>query len=191
MTSANNLPHDTLTVTKGPEDGVSFSLTSSPLALGRDPTCEVGLRLDITVQPFHARVSLAKGGYRVRRLTGAPVYVEGRGCGKLRSRVLRAGQVVKVGYSEMLLTCSPEGLVATRGSHWMESDFVWTLRILGRYVPRILSWILGRLWSVVRAAARHWFILGAGTVALLAAVFPPFREFLQSAWARILETFRR
>ncbi len=182
MNTIANLPHDVLTITKGPEDGVATPLTDSPLVLGRDPACPVGPRLDITVQPCHARLSIGRGGYRVRRLTSATVLVGGKRAGRILSRTLRSGQVLKAGYSELLLTCSPTGQAATRRPQWAESDAAWAVRLAAPAMTRGLRWMLVQLWALVPSVARHWLLLIIGIGILLAIYVPDVRALLAKSW---------
>ena len=170
--------HDTLTVTKGPEDGSEFALTTSPVFIGKDPSCLVQLQFDVNVRPVHARASVTGSGYRIRSAEGAPVYVADRRAGMIRSRTLRPGQIVRVGYTELVLGCAPEGQATTSSDRWTESDFVW----LGRAgASRIVS--LGRLLKVLagrlsKIALEHWTITTVLVLILLYFFVPQVWEWV-------------
>lgn len=170
--------HDTLTVTKGPEDGSEFVLTTSPVFIGKDSSCLVFLQFDVTVRPIHARASVAKNGYRIRSAEGAPVYVADRRAGMIRSRTLRPGQVVRVGYTELVLGCAPEGLAATSAERWTESDFAWLGRAgLSRIVSlgRLLKVLAGRL---LKFTLEHWLITTVLALILVYFFVPQVREWV-------------
>src|SRR5690606_5710267 len=88
---------DSFEIINGPEDGTEFPIARAPFDLGSDPGCGVAIRLDDAVVRFHARVTAVAGGYRIRRITDTPVYVNGLRVGRIRSRIVRAKDVVKVG----------------------------------------------------------------------------------------------
>ena len=172
--------HDTLTVTKGPEDGSEFVLTTSPVFIGKDSSCLVFIQFDVNVRPIHARASVIRNGYRIRSAEGAPVYVANRRAGMIRSRTLRPGQVVRVGYTELVLGCAPEGIAATASERWGESDLAWLGRAgisriaaLGRLLKHLGVRLLGGLLKVAR---EHWIIATVLLVALLYFFVPQVRE---------------
>lgn len=174
--------HDTLTVTKGPEDGSEFALTTSPVFIGKDSSCLVLLQFDVNVRPIHARASVAKNGYRIRSAEGAPVYVADRRAGMIRSRTLRPGQVIRVGYTELVLGCAPEGLAATSSERWTESDIAWLGRAgISRIAAlgRLLKGLAGRLLGgLLKIALEHWIISSVLLVAVLYLFVPQVREWM-------------
>jgi hypothetical protein len=126
---------DRFQVVNGPEDGTDFHIARTPADLGSDPGCAVYLRLDQDVRRFHARITVAPDGYRIRSKSNAGVRVNGRKTGSLRSRIMRNGDILRAGQTELCLRCAPEGLASrTRGMD-TESDLVWTLR-------RSFRWLL-------------------------------------------------
>lgn len=170
--------HDTLTVTKGPEDGSEFALTTSPVFIGKDSSCFVFLQFDVNVQPIHARASVTRHGYRIRSAEGAPVYVADRRAGMIRSRTLRPGQILRVGYTDLVLGCALEGQAATSSDRWTESDFVWLGRAgVSRIVSlgRVLRGLAGRL---LKFALEHWLITTILALILLYFFVPQVQEWV-------------
>lgn len=167
---------DTLTVSKGPEDGMSFSITSTPVFVGRDPSCLVNLQFDVTIQPEHARLAVGSGGYRVRRLTGAAVTVNGARAGRILSRTLKNGQVLRVGYTELVLNCAPDGHAATNAAPFTESDAVWAIRAALRACGHIALFGLDQAKKAARTAAVHWFWSLLALAGIAFFLIEPLRE---------------
>lgn len=159
--------HDTLTVTNGPEDGARFVLTESPILIGRDSQCIVNLQLDVTVQPEHARATADKGGFRVRRLTVSPVYVNGKRVGHIRSSKLESGGIIRVGYTELALSCAPNGLAARAKSRITDTDAAWALRTIGSLFTGFSKQILRGGRVAGRYVVQHWFLTLAVIVVVI------------------------
>ena len=119
---------------------------------GRRLACRV-LHGEVSVQPVHARASVAAGGYRIRRMAEAPVYVNGKRTGTLLSRVVRPGGYVQVGQTVMCLECGPEGIVNRSHGAVMENDLMWVVRHGSRSlfttVKKLVMWPLLLAWEVV------------------------------------------
>jgi len=176
--NGQNLP-DRFEVLNGPEDGTEFPLTRSPLDIGANPACAVHLRLDPQIRSFHARVTAVADGYRIRRLTGAPVYVNGKRAGLIRSRTVRSGGIVHAGATQLALECAPDGLAGRTHGLSSESDLGWALRLLFRYLFlgmralwRFLRDLLGRFFWIILLLAAGWLAL---------SYFRP--RFLPAAWS--------
>ncbi len=144
---------DSLTVVNGPEDGAEYALVRDPSAVGQDGSCVVQVRLDRSVQPIHVRVSAVPDGYRIRCSTGAPAYVNGRRIGRARSRVMRHGDLLKVGNTELVLECAPDGLASRSRGISTDGDLAWMAK-------NALSLLFGAVWG-----ALQW--LGGVSVTLL------------------------
>ncbi|MBN2309989.1 MAG: hypothetical protein JXR94_13525 [Candidatus Hydrogenedentes bacterium] len=150
---------DSLHVVNGPEDGLQFALTRAPAHVGSQPGCAVHLTLDAGVCPRHALLTVVSDGYRVRRIDAAPVYVDGKRVGMLRSRVLHPGGLLQVGHTLLCLECAADGLAGRSRGIVSESDFGWALQTglrkgvaLVRGVVRFLVRLPGRAisgWTVV------------------------------------------
>ncbi len=69
---------DRFEIVNGPEDGMAFPVTRSPIAIGVDPGCNVQVRLDADVVRVHARAMAVAEGYRIRRTGPKPVWVDGK-----------------------------------------------------------------------------------------------------------------
>ncbi len=181
---------DSLTVVNGPEDGTEFSLTRAPFTIGHDDRCAISIRLDSGVEKIHAHVTAAGDGYRVRRTTGKPVHVDGRRAGKVRSRILRSGQCLKVGCTELIIECSPDGLASRSRGMVHESDWAWGFRAA-------FSGSLGLFRGLLRVAAasyrwllRHKQGIAAIVFILLYLFVPPFRTFVRYWAGQGLELLR-
>jgi hypothetical protein len=181
--------YDKLTVSKGPEDGMSFTITSTPVLIGRDPACLVNLQFDVTLQPEHARISLGRGGYRVRRVTAAPVYVDGARAGHIRSRRLDNGKVLRVGYTDLVLSCAEGGHAATGAPSWNESDAAWAFRAIFGSLRRLAGAAFIALKYVLRFMREHW-VWSLVLLAVLAYVaIAPLRDFVNAWFNRIRDEF--
>ena len=124
---AAGLP-DTLTVINGPEDGTEFALTQREFLIGSDNACSVNLRLDTGIEAVHGRASAVADGYRVRSAGETPVYVNGKPASIVRSQIARAGDILRVGHTELVLECSVDGLASRNRGVRLENDFTWALR---------------------------------------------------------------
>lgn len=122
---------DMLEIVNGPEDGTEFPISRAPVIVGMDLDCEVNVRLDETIERYHARLTVVPDGYRVRKIRGGRLAVGGKRAGVFRSRILREGAILEVGNTEFRLKCAPEGLAKRSRGLPTESDFFWTLRTFG------------------------------------------------------------
>lgn len=168
---------DCFHVVNGPEDGMRFPIVRAPLHIGSDPTCPVHLSLDRDVRGHHALVTVVSEGYRVRRVGAAPVYVDGKRAGMVRSRIVRQGGLVKVGNTLLCLECAPAGIAKRSRGLVTESDLGWAAAESVRGAWRMLRGLVGFLLRVFGRLATSW-------MAVLAIVFLVF--YLSSslrAWA--------
>ena len=175
--SAQSAP-DRLEVVNGPEDGTEFPIARAPFDIGADPGCAVSLRLDRNVRHYHARATVVSDGYRIRRLGPGPVYVNGRRAGVVRSRVIRTGDLVQVGGTQLSLQCAPGGLASRSHGLPTESDIGWALRLLVRGAVRTLRGGLRSLRSLF--GGFFWPAVAIGVVVLVLAIFRPW--LLQRFW---------
>ena len=166
---------DCLTVLNGPEDGTEFPIVRAPFNIGRDPACSVNVRLDVDVRPFHVLVSVVSDGYRLRRLEGGPVYVNGKRTGLVRSRLLRSGGVVQVGSTMLTLECAPDGLARRSRGLVFESDLAWLLRAVWKRVWRLTRGVFRLVATIVGRVLGS--PLGITAALVLAYLFvPPFQR---------------
>lgn len=149
---------DHFQVLNGPEDGAQFAITRASFQIGSDPSCVVPIRMDSGVHRFNALVTAVSDGYRIRRLNGASVFADGKRAGKILSRILRQGSVLRVGDTELLLLCSPGGLASRSRGLPMQNDVVWALRLLFENLGGLVAW----LWQVVMQmrGRMRWFLAG-------------------------------
>ena len=152
--------NDYLAIINGPEDGTEFALITTPVFVGSDATCEANIRLDHTVQGVHARLTPVSKGYRVRSAGSAPVYVDGRRVGVVRSRKLQSGGSLKVGHTSLLLECGNNGLAANSSHSGVGDDIAWALKTVGERA-------LATAGSLLRKG-RGKFIFAAVVLLLLA-----------------------
>ena len=122
---------DMLEVINGPEDGTEFPISRAPVIVGLDLACDVHVRLDETIEEQHARLTAVSDGYRVRKIQGGRLAVDGKRTGVFRSRILRDGGILVVGNTEFCLRCGPNGLAKRSRGLPKESDFFWALRTMG------------------------------------------------------------
>lgn len=130
---------DMLEVINGPEDGTEFPIARAPVIVGMDLGCEVNVRLDESIDAFHARLTVVSDGYRVRKIRGGKLAVNGKRTGVFRSRILREGDILEVGNTELYLRCAPEGLAKRSRGLPSESDLFWTLKTMGKRGIRMLG----------------------------------------------------
>lgn len=171
---------DSLYIINGPEDGTEFAIGRAPVTFGSDGSCMVALRLDRTVIAEHAVGTLVPDGYRIRCTTTAPAYVNDKRVGKIFSQILRAGDVLKLGHTELILECAPDGLASRSRGISLENDFVWLIRhsVTGLLTTtqNILRWLL----RVPRWLFRGWRIPALVVAVVLFYTYPPFNRFIWS-----------
>lgn len=178
---------DMLEIINGPEDGTEFPINRAPLIVGSDFSCEINVRLDESVQRYHARLTAVGDGYRVRKIHGGNLAVNGKSAGVIRSRVLREGNILTVGKTEFYLRCAPDGLARRSRGLPVENDVVWTLRVLARKLWDGAWWI-GTLSGGTSRFVRGLAILFV--VAIVAGYFRPgiiseIQYFVSQGWDSI------
>lgn len=161
---------DRFEIINGPEDGTEFALTRAPFDIGSDPGCTVSARLDEEVNSYHARAAAAGKGYRIRSLAGYPVWVNGRRAGRIKSRLARDKDIVKVGRTEFMVHLAEGGLATRSFGTPGESDWAYAMRGGGRALLGVLG--LGRwLYNVRFMRLLVFLALGIGVASL---IFPGF-----------------
>lgn len=171
---------DCLVVINGPEDGAEFPIVRAPFTVGSDRTCGATVVLDTGVRAFHALVSVVSDGYRVRRLENAPVYVNGKRAGMIRSRVVRSGGTVQVGQTLFALECAPDGLASRSRGLVTESDLAWFLRFVGRKLAALIR----GAFSIAVAILGRFLGSPTGVIVMLALLY-----FLWPAFHRLVNGF--
>ena len=180
---------DMLEIINGPEDGTEFPINRAPLIVGSDFSCEINVRLDEAVQRYHARLTAVGDGYRVRKIHGGNLAVNGKSAGVIRSRVLREGNILTVGNTEFYLRCAPDGLARRSRGLPVENDVVWSLRVLVRMLWDGAWWI-GTLSGGTSRFVRGLVVLFV--VAVVAGYFRPgiiseIQYFVSHGWESILQ----
>ncbi len=173
---------DRFEIINGPEDGTEFPLTRSPFELGADPGCAVHSRLDEDVKLYHARASVVSKGYCIRSLAGAQVWVNGKRAGRIRSRVARAKDVVRIGRTEFVVHLAEGGLASRSYGMRMESDLTYALRSSARGARKLL----GSMGGLLSHGKIRVLVLVAIITATACYLSPTFRYnfFTYAYWAR-------
>lgn len=176
--------HDTLAVINGPEDGTEFALTHRGFAVGADGNCAVNIRLDQLVREVHARAEVISEGYRFRSANGARLYVNNRPVGVIRSRIARHGDVLRVGGTDLVLTCGAEGLAHRSRGLRRQSDWIWAVRQTIGFIAGSCNSATRYIGNIVRFARRHWVLAAAIAFLIAYATIPAVREWGNSFLAR-------
>lgn len=166
--------HDRLEVVNGPEDGTQFPLTRTPADIGAGPSADIHIRFDSKIAPSHARITVIADGYRIRRLDRSAVWAGGKRAGKIHSRIVRDGDIIRVGNTEIALRCAPGGLAGRTRGIAVETDVEWAVRLLGarlrpffRSVVRGTRWFLRRVGIPLAVVAVLLFVIAAFRPSLL------------------------
>ncbi len=149
---------DHFQVLNGPEDGAEYAITRPTFHVGTDASCVVAIRLDGSIHRFSALLTAVPDGYRVRRIGSAAVAVNGKRVGKILSRVLKHGDILRVGDTELILRCSAGGLASRSRGLPMQSDAVWAFRLVLENLGATLSWLFHAVFQM--RGRMRWFISG-------------------------------
>lgn len=152
---------DAFVVTNGPEDGAEYTIVRAPFHVGSEETCNVLLRLDQSVAPHHALVTVVSQGYRVRSLGAAPVRVDGKRATMLRSRIVRNGGVLNIGHTQLAVDCAPDGLAHRSKGIVSESDLGWLAQRAARHALRSARHTAGFAISLFQRVVSSWFAIFA------------------------------
>ena len=93
-----------LTVLKGPQVGVSISLTedNGPLTVGRSPKCEVFLN-DMTVSRRHALIEPTSAGWRITDQNSFNgIWINNK---SITSTILKNGDIIQIGAFCLRVDC--------------------------------------------------------------------------------------
>ncbi len=173
---------DRFEIVNGPEDGIDFPITRTPIDVGADPACGIFLSIDKAVRPVHARISVVSGGYRVRSISGAPVLVDGKRSGVVLARIVRSGGMVRIGDTTLCLLCEPDGLADRSLGVPLESNLAWLIRLLLRGGWQACIWP-ARLLLASRGVGRRW-VLPLLALFAIAALLRPDLASGAIAWIR-------
>lgn len=146
---------DAFVVLNGPQDGTEFPIGSPSVHIGRDHGCTVNVQLDQSVQPLHAVATAVGNGYTIRASTPQPIFVDGKKVTRLRSRVLHPGQIMRVGYTDLILECSPDGMSGRSKGIALQTDFVWAIKSFFQSLAHVFQSFLRGLQNLLRWAWRH------------------------------------
>jgi len=170
---------DSFVIINGPEDGTEYPVVRAPFYIGSDSTCPVQIRLDLDVEDHHALITVVSDGYRVRKTSRKPVFVDDKYTGGLRSRIVRNGGTIQVGNTLIAVDCSPDGLARRSRGIVYESDFGWAMQAGARNAWRLIARFVVFLLDLVRRIATSWLAIFA-IIFLLLVFWPSFRTW---AWA--------
>ncbi|MCL4691313.1 MAG: FHA domain-containing protein [Candidatus Hydrogenedentes bacterium] len=173
---------DSFVIINGPEDGTEFPVVRAPFHIGSESACPVQIRLDMNVDDLHALVTVVSDGYRVRRTSRNPVFVNGKRTGSLLSRIVRNGGTIQVGNTLLAVDCSPDGLARRSRGIVYESDFGWAIQTAGRATARAVRNVFTWLYELVRRLLSSKLAI-ASILFLLLVFWPSFRVWVfQWAW---------
>ena len=177
---------DTFVIVNGPEDGTAFPITQKRFHIGQEPGSHVTVRLDRSVQPFHADVSVVSDGYRFRAAGAAPVFVQNKKAGLLRSRIARHGDTVRVGHTLFCVDCSADGLATRSHGLPLENDAVYLAKAFSYELGRGALGFLGYFFGSLRRLLGSW--VGVTIVLVLLYLFWPAFHWRVDYGARYLST---
>jgi len=180
---------DAFVVTNGPEDGAEHTIVRAPFHVGSDESCNILLRLDKSVVRHHALITVVSQGYRIRRLGAAPVRVDGKRAGMLRSRIVRNGGTINIGHTQLALDCAPDGLAHRSQGIVAESDFGWVAQQSGRYAFRGLRHSTSFAISLFGRIVSSWLAIFAILFVIYFFV-PPVRYFVNDAFSWVISNVR-
>lgn len=118
---------DAFIVINGPQDGTEFPIVNNEVRIGQEHDCVVKIQLDRNVQPVHATATATGDGYRIRAASNATTSVDGKSVGRVRSRLLKPGDVLTVGYTDLVLEVSPDGMSRRNKGVKLPSDIGWVV----------------------------------------------------------------
>lgn len=145
---------DVLLIINGPQDGTEFPIVGQEVRIGQSHECAVDIQLDRNVSGFHGVATATGDGYKIRSASGSPLIVAGKRVGRMNSRLLKPGEVMRVGYTDMLLECSPDGMSRRSKGIKVPTDFGWAIKgVVGGRVPVLDK--LGRFISMIPRFAWH------------------------------------
>ena len=170
---------DRFEIINGPEDGTECPIGRSPFDIGSDPGCAVAVRLDDGVKRFHARATTVAGGYRIRRVADAPVWVNGKKVGRVQSRIAREKDIVKVGRTEIMIRTSEGGLASRSRGMPTESDFAWTFREASKFVTRFAK----LAFRIGKRGVFSKFFLAFIAIGVAYVMSPTARRYIDSGFA--------
>ena len=184
---------DTLMIINGPQDGIEYPMTERTLAVGSESGTGIQVTLDSAVALRHAAVTPVGNGYRIRSLCNRLVSVGGKKAGRIKSRILRHGDILKVGHTELVLECSVDGLASRSEGISFENDIVWVVRHFGKRFSLIGYHGMRYLGRIPYFLMKHWFLTAAAVSYLLYQYVPAARglgysfiDFAKSLFASIL-----
>lgn len=146
---------DAFIVINGPQDGTEFPVMENTVKIGQGNACAINIALDRNVSPFHGIATAVGNGYRIRSTSGGTILVDGKRAGRLKSRVLQSGGILRVGYTDLQLECSLDGIARRSQGIKIPSDFVWAVKETGRGLMTVLGTLVGLVMKIPGFGLRH------------------------------------
>ena len=162
---------DAFIVINGPQDGAEFPIVDREVKIGQEHECAVRIQLDRNVQPLHAIATATGDGYRIRAASGTLLKVDGKSVGRLRSRLLKAGEVLTVGYTDLVLEIAPDGMARRSKGVKMPSDMTWAVRGMFKGLFGMTDKLGRFLMTIPKFMWRHKFLTIIGI--LIASQYIP------------------
>ena len=172
---------DAFTVINGPEDGTEFAISQRQFLIGHDSACAVNPRLDVAIEDVHGRCAAVADGYSLRNSGRSPIDVNGKAAGMIRSQIARAGDVIRIGHTELILECSADGIASRSRGIALESDAAWALRHATTFGVDATRWTGDKIMRTMSGMMRNKFSLFMVAGALYLFV-PEFRNFATNVW---------
>ena len=175
---------DALIIINGPQDGTEFPIVHNEVKIGQDRECAVNIQLDRNVLAQHGVATAAGEGYRIRSTAGAPLIVNGKRVGRLKSRLLKPGEVMRVGYTDLLLECSPDGMARRSKGVKVPTDFTWAIKGTIAWTLRIFD-KLGRIIAAIPRFAWHNKFITIILVIIAMKFVPGVEDFVMGLFNRL------
>lgn len=173
---------DAFVIINGPQDGTEFPIVEREVLIGSSSQCTVNVVLDRNVLPEHGIATAMAGGYCIRSTSASEIEVNGQRAGRLKSRMIRPGEILRVGYTELQLECSADGMARRSAGVKMPGDLVWFLKDCGRVLAKVGRRIAWMSRGFLRLVWAHKIVT---VITLVAAYFivPGFDSTIHAAWA--------
>mgnify|MGYP006293233339 CR=1 FL=1 len=168
---------DAFEIVNGPEDGVAFPIIRSPFTIGASADCAVYLNFDKKVFPEHARVNVVSNGYRVRSISGNPIYINEKRSGLVWARIARSGDLIRIGETSLCVVCAPDGLAKRSLGMPTESNLVWLVRSLFGKIIKVSGLLYRMFFRMLSRFNRVAFVVVVA-VLLLAWLQPQLLRYV-------------
>ena len=159
---------DALEVITGPEDGAVMTLLGGATDLGSGMDCGVRLQMDPHINYTHARLLGLQDGYKVRAMNRGLVQVNGARAGRVRGQILRAGDLLKVGETELYLHLSPQcDAERNQGASFEHSDAGYFLVLAATQVRNFAGQGVRVAVAIGRRVLRPRYLIPAAMIIVI------------------------